>query len=192
MPARRKINDMGVAVREPASKLLAEEYSKLPEMIGFKDELIEGERVLAPMPKFSHTVVIDNLESLLRRQFSDMRIVREAGWHFQSVEGLENVPGPDLMVLRPEDYDHTARSGAYFEGCPVFVVEVVSPSERRSRRLQKAGLYLEAGAGAVVEVDYTKRSLIVYRPEEHAPDVIRDRIAWPFTASLSDLFAHLG
>ena len=181
---------MGLAT-SALPKLGAEEYSKLPDVIGFKDELIEGERVLAPMPKFPHTVVIDNLESLLKRQFANMRIAREAGWQFQSAEQFENVPGPDLMVLRPEDYDRAARSGGYFKGHPLFVVEVVSPSERRSRRLQKIGLYLEAGAGAVVEAHYLKRSVFVYRPEEEAPEVIRDRITWPFTAGISDIFAHL-
>lgn len=183
---------MGAAAHELPQKLAAEEYSRLPEAIGFKDELIEGERVLAPMPKFPHTVVIDNLEALLKQQFSDMRIVREAGWRFQSSEGFDNVPGPDLIVLRSEDYDRAALSGGYFEGHPVFVVEVVSPSERRSRRLQKIGLYLEAGAGAVVEVDYTKRSVFVYRPETEVPEVIRDRITWPFTANISEIFARLG
>ena len=180
------------AVQEVAPKLTAEEYSKLPEVIGFKDELIEGERVLAPMPKFPHTVVIDNLEGLLRPQFPETRIVREAGWQFQTSDGFESVPGPDLMVVSPEDYDRTAQAGEYFTGRPLFVVEIVSPTERKSRRLQKIGLYLEAGAGAVVEVDYTKRSVVVYRPEEDVPEVVRDRITRPFTAKLADIFVGLG
>ncbi len=175
-------------IQEAVPKLTAEEYSKLPEVLGFKDELLEGERVLAPMPKFSHTVVIDRLEVLLRAQFPEMRIVREAGWRFRSDDGSDNIPGPDLMVLRSEDYTKAAQLGGYFEGQPLFVVEVVSPTERKSRRMQKIGLYLEAGAGAVVEIDYTKRSAFVYRLDEDAPEVVRDRITWPFTADLSDIF----
>ncbi len=38
---------MGTAVQGSPQKLTAEEYSKLKEVFGFKDELIEGERVLS-------------------------------------------------------------------------------------------------------------------------------------------------
>ena len=179
---------MSRAAQEAAPKLTAEQYSRLPDLIGFKDELIEGERVLAPMPKFPHTVVLDNLEALLRKQFPEMRIAREAGWRFKSGDGSDSVPGPDLMILRPEDYARAAQSGGYFEGKPLLVIEVVSPTERKPRRMHKIGLYLEAGAGAVVEVDYTKHFALIYRPDEDAPEVVRDRITSPFEANLSDIF----
>ena len=179
---------MGVVVPRLTAKLTADEYSKLPEVFGFKDELIEGERVLSPFAKFLHGVVLDNLQMLLKEQFPGMEVVRETGWRFQSLEGFDNVPGPDLMVIRKEDYDKAAKSDGYFEGYPFFVIEVISPSERKSRRLQKVGLYLEAGTEAVVEVDYTKQSVIVYRPDNDVPEMLRDRIAWPFKAEFSDIF----
>ena len=178
---------MSVSAQITPPKLTAEEYSKLSEVVGYKDELIEGERVLAPMAKFSHTVVLDNLEALLKKQFPEMRVVREAGWRFANEEGVESVPGPDLMVLRPEDYDKAARSGEYFEGQPLFVVEVISPTERKSRRMQKVGLYLEAGAVSVVEVDYKKQHIFVYRPDEDTAEVIRDHIIYPFEAEIRNL-----
>jgi Uma2 family endonuclease len=171
--------------------LSAEEYCTLPDIAGYKDELIEGERVLAPMPKFQHTVVLDNLEALLRKQFPDKRVVREAGWRFTSSEGFDSVPGPDLMLVEKQEYDRAAQSGQYFAGTPLFVIDVISPSERRSRRLQKIGLYLEAGVSAVVEVDHIKRVMLVYRADEPAPKLITDRVDWPFTAELNDVFANL-
>ena len=182
---------MGVAVQGLPHKLTVEEYSKLPEVAGFKDELIEGERVLSPMAKFAHGLVLDNLQSLLKGQFPDMEVVRETGWRFRSEDGLDSVPGPDLMVIRREDYDKAAESGEYFEGHPFFVIEVISPSERKSRRLQKIGLYLEAGTEAVVEVDYTKRSVVVYRPDTEVPEVLRDRVVWPFEADFSEIFRRI-
>ena len=182
---------MGVAIQGLPQKLTVEEYSKLPEVVGFKDELIEGERVLSPMAKFSHGVVLDNLQSLLKEQFPQMEVVRDAGWRFRSEDGLDSVPGPDLMVIRREDYNKAAESGEYFEGHPFFVVEVVSPSERKSRRLQKIGLYLEAGTEAVVEIDYTKRSVVVYRPDTEVPEVLRDGVTWPFEADFSDIFRRV-
>lgn len=95
---------MSHAVQETAGKLTVQEYSKLTDMIGFKDELIEGDRVLSPMPKAAHTIVLDNLETLLKAQFAGMKVVREAGWHFKSAGNIDNVPGPDLIVMRPDDY----------------------------------------------------------------------------------------
>ncbi len=92
------------------------------------------------------------------------------------------------MVIRPEDYQQAEQSNGYFEGKPYFVVEVISPSERKSRRMQKVGLYLEAGAGAVVEVDDTKRLVILYRSDREAAEVSADRINWPFAADLNELF----
>lgn len=181
---------MSVVALGPPAKLTAEEYSKLPDVIGFKDELIEGVRYLSPMPKFFHTFVIDTLEALLKEQFPDMRTVREAGWYFTTQEGSESVPGPDLMLVRTEDYDRAVVSGGYFKGKPLFVIEVVSPTERKSRRLQKVGLYLEAGAESVVEIDYTKKCAFIYRNAEDVPDeVVRDRITSPFSADLAELFA---
>jgi Uma2 family endonuclease len=96
------------------------------------------------------------------------------------------------MVMRPDDYYKGGTSGGYFNCRPLFVVEVLSPSERRSRRLQKIGLYLEAGAGAVVELDYAKRCAYVYRPDENAAEIVRTRITSPFTAELSDVFLNIG
>ncbi len=115
---------------DPTTLLTAADYESLPEIPGFRDELIEGERVLAPMAKASHTVVIENVEEILKTQVRGARVVRESGWLFQSTEELDNVPGPDLMVLSTEDYDRSVHRGGWFEGRPLFVVEVVSPSER--------------------------------------------------------------
>ncbi|MBV9264636.1 MAG: Uma2 family endonuclease [Acidobacteriaceae bacterium] len=182
---------MGAAVQGLPQKLTADEYSKLQEVLGFKDELIEGERVFSPLAKFQHGVVIDNLESVLKGQFSDMVVVREIGWQFRSIEGLDSVPGPDLMVIPKDDYLRAARSSGYFEGRPHFVIEVISPSERKPRRLQKVGLYLEAGTDAVVEVDYTKRRVVIHRPEREIAEVVKDFIIWPFNAELADIFRNL-
>jgi Uma2 family endonuclease len=174
---------------QPEARLTAEEYARLPEILGWRDELIEGERVLSPMPKKAHALVLDTLQKIIEAQFPDKRVAREFGWYFQSA-GLESVPGPDLMLVSVEDYESSTPSG-WFEGKPLFVVEVISPSERKSRRLQKVGLYLEGGAGAVVEVDMSRRIVLVHRPEEEVPVVLTDRIESPFLANLDEIFARV-
>lgn len=181
-----------VMATQPEALLTADEYARLPEALGFKDELIEGERVLAPMPELHHTVVVKNLEQILERQVQDAMVLRESGWHFHSADGKENVLGPDLMVVPMEDYERCVRNGGWFQGQPLLVVEVISPSERKGRRLQKVGLYLEAGAGAVVEVDLRKRLLVIHKPDIEAAEVVRSgRVEWPFEADVAEIFSHL-
>ena len=134
---------------------------------------------MAPVPKFPYTVVLDNLEAILANRFPQMRVIREAGWFLRTGDA-ESVPGPDLMVVNSQDYDKAAQSGGYFDAQPLLVVEVISPSERKARRWQKVGLYLEAGAGGVLEVDTVKRLVIIYRPDEEGSEAVRDRVQWPF------------
>ena len=172
------------------TSLTADEFSALPEVAGCKSELIEGETVMAPMPLSPHTRVIKNVERILERQFPNFEVVREAGWLIRTNEA-DSVLGPDLMVLDPGEYLSAVKGGRYFEGRPQFVVEVVSPSERKARRLGKIGLYLDAGAGAVVEIHYLKRMAVLYRNDEALPEVLKDTIDWPFRASLPDLFVGL-
>lgn len=176
----------------PQSLLTAAEYERLPEALGFKDELIEGERVLSPMPKRVHTIVLENLEEILKRQTKEGRVVRESGWYFRSATGAENVCGPDLMVLPDHVYETSTDSG-WFEGHPLFTIEVISPSECKSKRMQKVGLYLEAGVGAVVEVDPAKRTVLVHTPDAATPELISSgNMMWSFEAELNEIFARLG
>lgn len=76
---------------------------------------------------------------------------------------------------------------------PLLVIEVISPSERKARRLQKFGLYLDMGVPSVVEMEYTRRVFHVYTPEEDSAAVYRqgDQLTAPFRASVDEIFAVL-
>jgi Uma2 family endonuclease len=185
-----------VATLTTPKPLTASEYERLPEVDGFRDELIEGERVLSPLPKAAHALVIERLAEILKGQLPKLHseplmVLRETGWRFRSEAGLESVPGPDLMVVLAADVRNAVRNKSWFEGTPLFAIEVISPSERKSRRLQKVGLYLEMGTRAVVEVDYTRRIVRMYFGEdesvaEYGPG---ERFAAPFEAAVDDIFS---
>jgi Uma2 family endonuclease len=74
---------------------------------------------------------------------------------------------------------------------PLLVVEVISPSERKSRRLQKIGLYLEMGVAYVV--DYSRRMIVIHTPDSDAVRVYTagDQITAPFRSTLSEIFSVL-
>jgi Uma2 family endonuclease len=173
--------------------LTAAEYGRLPDVPGFRDELIEGERILSPFAKAAHSAVIKQLERMLEAQQDTLAegpvVLRESGLYL-NVEGIDSVPGPDLMVLREQDYQVSIHKGNWFEGTPLFVIEVISPSERKSQRLRKVGLYLDAGIPTVVEVDYTKRVAFVHTLDGTTM-VHTEQITAPFRVQLSDVFCIL-
>lgn len=177
----------------------ADEYARLDDVEGFRDELIEGERVLSPNPVFAHGVVATCLERILETQLGSLgrdplRVVREAGWKFHNpASGRDSVPVPDLMIVREADARRAIKSGGWFEGVPLLAFEVISPSERKGRRMQKIGLYLDMGVPNVVEVDYKKRHVRVHAADSDAVVSYRegDQIATPFRASVSEIFSVL-
>jgi Uma2 family endonuclease len=179
--------------------MTADDYRQLEEMLGFRDELIEGERVLSPNAIFPHAAVIKQLERILESQLAELsavplQVARETGWKFHdAASGADSVPSPDLMVILDEDAQHAIKSRRWFEGVPLMVIEVVSPSERKARRLQKIGLYLDMGVPHVVEADYTKRIVRIYTPEADSVALYGegDQIAVPFRAAVSEIFAVL-
>ncbi len=122
------------------------------------------------------------------------QVARETGWKLRDpLSGIDSVPGPDLMVIRQEDARRSSKSGRWFEGTPLLVIEVVSPSEHKSRRLQKLGLDLDMGVPYVLEADYTKRTIRVYTPESELVVVHRagDQISTPFHSSVDEIFSVL-
>lgn len=178
--------------------LTAEEYGQLDEVIGFRDELIEGERVLSPNAVSAHAALIKHLERLLEKQlpqFSNepLQVVRETGLKLRPSSGADSVPAPDLMVVPEGAWLSAVKKRSWFDGVPLMVFEVISPSERRARRMQKVGLYLEIGIPYVVEVDYTRRVVLVHTPAGDAATVYRadDQITDPFQASIGEIFAIL-
>lgn len=179
--------------------ITAEKYEQLEEVLGFSDELVEGERVLSPNAIFPHAAVIKRLEGILESQLAELgaeplHVARETGWKFHSTaSGADSIPAPDLMVVREEDAQRAIKSRRWFEGVPLLVIEVISPSERKARRLQKIGLYLDMGVPHVIEVDYTKRVVRVHTPEADSVAIYRDgeQMNGPFRVEVGDIFAIL-
>jgi Uma2 family endonuclease len=179
--------------------ITADEFAALDEIIGFRDELMDGERVLSPNAVFPHAAVIKRLESILESQLANvspepLQVARETGWKFHNpATGADSVPAPDLMVIRKEDAQRAIRNSSWFEGVPLFVIEVISPSERKTRRLQKIGLYLDMGVPNVIEVDYSRRVVRVHTTEADSPKVYGpgEKLSEPFRASVDEIFSVL-
>src|ERR1039457_1232084 len=96
--------------------ITAADYAQLEEVLGFRDELIEGERVLSPNAIFPHAAIIKQLERILENQLAELSaepllVGGETGWKFHNAaSGADSVPGPDLMVIRDEDAQRAIKS----------------------------------------------------------------------------------
>jgi Uma2 family endonuclease len=141
-----------------APLMTVDEFLELPPREdGFTDELIEGEIVLSPNAKPSHSKVeVRLLKLLLPLQEAGFEI----GIEFGCILGPRSLPGPDLGVIKAERWNSTGDN--YLVGAPELVIEVFSPSNRKALMAQKAALYLRYGAEAVWVVYPKDRTVLVY------------------------------
>src|ERR1700761_6003742 len=126
--------------------LSVEEYLRLPPRAdGLEDELIEGEIILSPSAKPLHATVVRRLTKLIE-------VLEGRGYElrtdFGCILGEHSLPGPDLALIRAERWNSIGKD-EYLIGSPELVVEIFSPSNRKTLMAQKAALYLQHGAEAV-------------------------------------------
>ena len=96
------------------------------------------------------------------------------------------------MVVREEEWRSSRHSGRWFSGTPLFVVEVISPSERRGRRFKKVAVYLNAGTPFVVEVIPELRRVLVHSSNAESITYSSGEVLEnPFRASVDEIFSVL-
>jgi len=178
---------MPVAATEKVWTL--DELHALPDD-GNKYEVVRGALFVTPAPSYGHETIASRLSEKLTpyvyahrlgRVFHPRAVVRFAGSEAE----------PDLMV-RPE-----IPGGAEWETAapPLLVVEVTSPSTRRTDYTEKRQYYLDAGVAEYWIVDQDTRAVTVVRPG--GPDaVVLDQLIWepadasePLDVSVAWLFS---
>jgi Uma2 family endonuclease len=146
----------------PARTITDEELLQLPKD-GHKYEVVDGELVAMSPAGMRHEAVVTQLGAILH--------------NFVKAHGLGRVFGPDLLYVlssgnkRGPDASFIAAdrlaivpAGTVFPAIPPdLAVEVLSPSDRPRRVLDKVGEYLEAGVRLVWVIDPVKRQAAVYR-----------------------------
>ena len=114
----------------------------MPETKG-KEEVVDGEIVRMPPPKWHHAEVIDELQTIFKSQL-DRRIVRVLTTIFGLVIREEPLTcrEPDLAIFIRKNI--VERDG-YIRSAPELVVEVLSPSNTRKDMARKAEDYASIG-----------------------------------------------
>ena len=145
--------------------LSAEEYYRLPEEPGWRDELVEGSVVREPLPTFGHGNASARIAHFLLEWVGPRKlgeVVGECG--FVVRREPDTVRGPDAAFVSAERLAAWSGDGPFFEGAPDLAVEVLSPSNTREEIDRKVREYLAAGARLVWVVDPASRSATVHRP----------------------------
>jgi len=145
----------------PARTITDEELLQLPKD-GNKYEVVDGELVVSPVG-FWHDIivarVINRLSQFVDAQRLGVIVAPDALYTLPS----GNKRGPDASFVRAERVAALPRSTVFPEIAPDLAVEVLSPSDRPRRVLDKVGEYLEAGVRLVWVIDPIKRQAAVYR-----------------------------
>lgn len=144
-----------------AKRLLT--YADLQEMPddGNRYEIIGGELIVNPAPISDHQRVLVQLFRLL----DDFAVETDAGEVFVApfdvVLGLHDAVEPDLVFIAKAQ-GRVPGNFNRFEGAPVLVVEVISPSSRRYDRADKFNLYARSGIPEYWVVDPKNRTFDLF------------------------------
>ncbi len=146
--------------------MTAEEFSNLPDD-DLRHELINGEVIAMPLPKFPHGRAAMRLGWPLLNFVSDHDLgeffISEVG--FQLTWNPDTVLGPDLAFISKQRLKEVGEVEGYWQGPPDLAVEVRSPGDRRGKVNKKISLWLGSGTKQVWIVEPKHGTVTIYRSE---------------------------
>jgi Uma2 family endonuclease len=172
--------------------MTVEEFENLPDSPD-RHELIKGELLTMPPPKFLHGRIVANLLMILGLHIKATRlgdVLAESGYHLE--RDPDTVLGPDVSFVSAERVDRTDEH--YYDGPPDLAVEVLSPGDRKGHVERKLALYLAKGTRSVWLVNPLRRTVeVVASPNDrrllHEDDELVDDTVPGFRVKVSEIFA---
>jgi len=128
---------------------------------GNRYEVINGELVVTPAPLARHQRVLASLNELLRRFLREHEAGEVFIAPFDVVLSPNDVVQPDLVVIGAKQ-GRVLDSQNAFQGSPVLVVEIISPSTQRTDLVRKMALYARSAVQEYWTVDPDRRELTIH------------------------------
>jgi Uma2 family endonuclease len=153
----------------------AERVRALPDD-GKRYELIAGELVVTPAPRYAHQAAVLGLLRLLDpwlRQTGTHRVLMSPA---DISLGEDEILQPDVFVYRTPD-GRAVRDWRDITEL-LLVIEVLSPSTARFDRHLKRRRYQRAHVPEYWICDLDARLIERWRPEEQRPEILVDRMVW--------------
>jgi Uma2 family endonuclease len=169
----------------------AEMVRQLPDD-GNRYEVVYGELLVTPGPRFDHQVLVSRLFLPLGNYLAHEPVgivltsPADISW------GRDVLVQPDLFVVTFAEAQ--TRDWSRLRSL-LPVIEVLSPSTTRADRFTKRRRYQEAGVRLYWVVDGTEQHVEVWTPDAEFPTIERERLVWhspgagtPFMFELAELF----
>jgi Uma2 family endonuclease len=178
----------------PARTITDEELLQLPKD-GNKYEVVDGELVAMSPAGMRHEGIVTKLIAILYSFVDQHALGRVYGPDLLYVLSSGNKRGPDVSFLASDRLAQIPPGTVFPEIAPDLVVEVLSPSDRMKRVLDKVGEYLDAGVRIVWVIDPATRQAAVYRTAtdvryvDPAGELDGENVVPGFRCRLSDLLA---
>ena len=146
--------------------MTAEELMNLPDD-DLRHELINGELIAMPLPKFPHGRAATRLGGPLVQFVEDHDLgeacIGDVG--YQLTRNPDTVLVPDISFISKQRLKESGEVEGYWQGPPDLAVEVLSPGDRPGKVNKKISLWLGSGTKQVWIVDSKHRKVTVYRSE---------------------------
>src|SRR3990172_1605134 len=176
-------------------RLSVDEYMELPND-GKRYEIIDGDFFMSPAPTPKHQRVSRKLQTILILALEKTGHGEVYNAPIDVVLGRYDVVEPDLVFIRTDNRHIVGDKN--IQGIPDLLIEILSPSSRRSDILVKGPLYARFGVPAywVVDPDIDRIEFFVleggsYKLEQVAssPEVVRPAGFPGLEIPLADVFS---
>jgi Uma2 family endonuclease len=147
-----------------ANTVTYEEWLRMPEVRGAKEEVVNGEIRIMPAPLWDHLEVVQNLYDSIRPQV-DKSAVMVTSSLFNLIVRRQPLTTrePDLAVFHRSTI--VKRDGR-IHSAPQLIVEVLSPANTRREREEKLADYESLGVPELWEVTPGSRTIEVLYLED--------------------------
>lgn len=152
---------------------------------GNRYELVDGELLVSPAPRWVHQTGVKRLLFLLdpyvRGHNLGTVVLSPADLDLRAGQLVQ----PDLFVVPPI----VGRRPTRWEECgiPILIAEVLSPSTARFDRVTKRRRYQRSGVLVYWVVDLDARLIEVWTPADEKPAVVDGRLRWHPTGAAEAL-----
>ena len=152
----------------------------LPED-GMRHELVSGQLVVTPSPRYAHQRALGELEAILRAAIGVA--AQEGPSRLFVVRSPANISLGEDELLQPDLFVHRTAAGRLAQKWSdvtslSLVVEVLSPATARYDRYLKRLRYQRAEVPEYWVVDLDARLIERWRPEDERPEILTERISW--------------
>ncbi|MHB8879399.1 MAG: Uma2 family endonuclease [Myxococcaceae bacterium] len=143
-------------------KLTVDEYMELPND-GKRYQILDGELDVTPAPSPRHQKISRKLQVILMRALEETGLGEVYNAPIDVILDKHNVIQPDLVFIRKERMEMVGPKN--IQGVPDLLVEILSPSTRRTDVLVKSRIYASFGVPSYWIVDPDLDRLELFRLE---------------------------